>query len=141
MAPAIPGHTMCFLQRGKMKPNWAGFKKACLGQIALFLACFCVWFYCRTAQYLASPPQGDELYAQTWSFQLVVGGLLLLGSIPLLATLFLVEAALFHWLLSLLNRLRSKPTARAAGSAAAADAVAACDAGSCDPDRAGAPPG
>ena len=78
-----------------MKLGWQGFRKAWLIQLALFLAAFCVWFYIRTVAYLAGPPDID-LYAQTWSFQFIVGGLYLVGSLPLLATLFLVEAGLFQ---------------------------------------------
>lgn len=78
-----------------MKLSWQGFKRAWLVQLAFFFVAFCVWFYIRTAAYLAGPPDGD-LYAQTWSFQFIVGGLYLVGTLPLLAALFLVEAGLFQ---------------------------------------------
>lgn len=85
-----------------MKLNWQSFKKAWLVQLALFFGAFCVWFYIRTSAYLAGPQDGD-LYAQTWSFQFVVGGLYLLGTLPLLAMLFLVEAGLFQVILRLVK--------------------------------------
>ena len=77
-----------------MKLSWKGFKAVLLYQLALFFVCFSVWFYFRTASYLAGPPDGD-LYAQTWSFQLIVGTLYLVGSLPVFAVLFLVEAGIF----------------------------------------------
>lgn len=73
---------------------WERFRRFWLVQIAVFVLCFAVWFYLRTAAYLAGPPDGD-LYAQTWSFQLMVGAFYLVGAIPVLATLFLVEAGIF----------------------------------------------
>lgn len=78
-----------------MRLSWKRFKKAWLVQLALFFTAFCVWFYIRTAAYLAGTQDGD-LYAQTWSFQLIVGSLYLAGTLPLLAALFLVEAGLFQ---------------------------------------------
>ena len=85
-----------------MKLNWQGFKTAWLCQLALYFACFCLWFYFRTDAYLAGPPDGD-LYAQTWSFQLIVGAFYLVGSLPLLAILFMVEAGLFKAVLRVVH--------------------------------------
>lgn len=82
---------------------WRRFRRFCLAQIAVFVMCFAVWVYLRTAAYLAGPPDGD-VYAQTWSFQLMVGGFYLVGAIPVLATLFLVEAGIFSIVLRLLLR-------------------------------------
>jgi len=101
-----------------MRLNWQGFKRAWLYQLALLFAFFCVWFYLRTTAYLAGPPDGD-LYAQTWSFQLMVGGLYLVGSLPLLAVLFLVEAGLF---LVVLRVVQPQPTVQPDGPASGGSA-------------------
>jgi hypothetical protein len=102
-----------------MKLSWQGFKKAWLYQLVLLFAFFCVWFYLRTAAYLAGPADGD-LYAQTWSFQFMVGGLYLVGAIPLLALLFLLEAGLFR----IAHRLaQSQPGAQADGPASGGPAA------------------
>ena len=47
------------------------FRHAALLQLVVFLLAASVWFYFRTAAYLAGPPDPDT-YAWSWSFQLIV---------------------------------------------------------------------
>ena len=47
------------------------FRHAALLQLALLMLAAFVWFYLRTAAYLAGPPDPDT-YAWSWSFQLIV---------------------------------------------------------------------
>lgn len=91
-----------------MTLSWQRFRRFWWVQIALFVVCFAVWFYLRTAAYLAGPPDGD-VYAQTWSFQLMVGAFYLVGAIPVLATLFLLEAGIFSVVLRFFRRTPEPP--------------------------------
>lgn len=101
-----------------MKLSWQGLKRAWLYQLLMLFVCFSIWFYIRTAAYLSGPPDGD-LYAQTWSFQLMVGGLYLVGALPLLAVLFLVEAGMF-W--AVLRIAQPQPTVQPDGPASGGSA-------------------
>jgi hypothetical protein len=69
---------------------------AALIQIAALLVCFCGWFYLRTVAYLKGPPDGDA-YAQTWSFQLIVGAIYLVAALLLGGVLILLEAAVVRF--------------------------------------------
>jgi hypothetical protein len=69
------------------------FKKACVLQLGALLAWFLPWYYLRTAAFLAGPPYGD-LYAQTWSYQLLMGTLWLACLIAALTVALVLEASL-----------------------------------------------
>jgi|ThiBio_1000_plan_1041568.scaffolds.fasta_scaffold04942_1 hypothetical protein len=70
-----------------------GFTNACWAQLGILLTCFLPWYYIRTAAFLAGPPFIDT-YAQTWSYQLVMGAILLVGALLALAVLLIIEACL-----------------------------------------------
>jgi hypothetical protein len=70
-----------------------GFTNACWVQLGILLACFLPWYYLRTIAFLAGPPFIDT-YTQTWSYQLIMGAILLAGALLALAVLLIVEACL-----------------------------------------------
>lgn len=70
-----------------------GFTNACLVQLGILLACFLPWYYLRTVAFLAGPPFVDT-YAQTWSYQLVMGSIFLAGALLALTVLLVIEACL-----------------------------------------------
>jgi hypothetical protein len=77
--------------RGKI-----GFTNACLVQLGILLAWFLPWYYLRTASFLAGPPFIDT-YAQTWSYQLIMGVIFLAGALVVLAVLLVIEAGLLKF--------------------------------------------
>ena len=46
------------------------FGKLALVQVGIFIVALSVWFFITTRSYLAAPTDGD-LYAHTWSFQVL----------------------------------------------------------------------
>ncbi len=70
-----------------------GFTNACWVQLGILLICFFPWYYMRTVAFLAGPPFIDT-YAQTWSYQLVMGAILLAGALLALTVLLIIEACL-----------------------------------------------
>lgn len=70
-----------------------GFTNACWVQLGILLAWFLPWYYLRTGAFLAGPPFIDT-YAQTWSYQVLMGLILLAGALVALAVLLVIEACL-----------------------------------------------
>jgi hypothetical protein len=93
-----------------MFPGKGWFGKACVLQLGVLLAWFLPWYYLRTVAFLANPPYGD-LYAQTWSYQLVMGTLWLAGLIAALTVVLILEASLLK--LYRVARMRWRSSERA----------------------------
>lgn len=69
--------------------NW--FTNVCWVQLSILLICFFPRYYTRMVTFLAGPPLIDT-YAQTWSYQLVMGAILLAGALLALTILLIIEA-------------------------------------------------
>jgi hypothetical protein len=93
-----------------MFPGKGWFSKACVLQLSALLAWFLPWYYLRTVAFLAGPPYGD-LYAQTWSYQLLMGALWLACLLAALSVVLILEASFFK--LYRIVRIRGRRSGRA----------------------------
>ena len=93
-----------------MFPGKGWFSKACVLQLGALLAWFLPWYYLRTAAFLAGPPYGDS-YAQTWSYQFIMGALWLACLLAALTVVLILEASFFK--LYRIVRIRGRRSGRA----------------------------
>jgi hypothetical protein len=80
-----------------MAMRWQnGFWVAVICQAILLLGTLSVWYFIRTAAYLAKPTDGD-LYAHTWSFQAMVFVVYLVPAVALFVALIALELLVLSW--------------------------------------------